>query len=122
MSRDLALFHRRQTSSTSVRSVGPIAVAVGTKVIAVRPTRVEKGRLPCSFGLQAPCPAVDLIPASAGAAATVLGAVSSAPHSAGNNHGGWLASDAWSYRTATHAGACISSIAESPGTMVTGIG
>src|SRR5262249_49923217 len=66
--------------SPSVRSVAPIAVALETKVIAVRPTRVEKGRLPCGFGLQAPSPAVDLIPTSAGAAATVLGAVSSAPH------------------------------------------
>src|SRR5215475_1705234 len=45
------------------------------------------------------------------------------PHSGwATTHGGRLASDAWSYRTAAHAGAFISSIAESPGTIVTGIG
>src|SRR6516165_3556092 len=69
--------------------------------------------------------AIGLIPTPAGAAITVLGVEFDAvvrPTLGGQPPMGWHASDAWSYRTATHAGAFISSIAESPGTMVTGIG
>src|SRR5262249_45273264 len=90
------------------RPAVPMAGAVGGEMIAPRPTRVETRRLALGFSRRRLDPQRARRHRDHRPRRRVRRC--GPPHSGrATTHGGWFASDAWSYRTAAHASAFISS-------------